>query len=177
MKLLKKDSTGIQVKATMDLGSSFGGFIIQGSVFFALVYTSCLLYMEQANDVNIYHILFLVVMNFICYYFLIHTCITRNLNSIHIAKEGITHKTPFKNKFYSALSIKKVLPYYTLIKSRRGSGNTHIVEIFADLNDGSRVNVFYMENPYWEEKDEEIYSEFVNILKTLGYCGSDDFEQ
>ena len=177
MELLKKDSTGIQVKATMDLGGSFGGFIIQGSVFFLLVYTSCLLYKEQANDVNIYHILFLVVMNFICYYFLIHAYITRNHNSIHIAKEGITHKTPFKNNFFSASGIKKALPYYTLIKSRRGSGNTHIVEIFADLNDGSRVNVFHMENQHWKEKDEEIYSEFVNILMTLGYCGSDDFEE
>lgn len=177
MELLKKDPTEIHVKATMDLGSAFGGFIIQASVLFALFYVSYLPFKDPTSAVNIYHILFLVALNMVCYYFMLHPAITRNLNSIQITKSGIIRKTPFSKRFYPASDIDKVLPYYTLIEGKRGTENAHIVEIFADLTDGSRVNVFYMENKYWGDKDEKIYSDFVNTLLALGYCGPEDFEE
>ncbi len=177
MKLLNKGPAEITVRSTIDITSAAGGLFIQACILFALIYVIWLFFTDETGRVNYYFILFLLILNVVCYYITLHSQITKNINRVHIASDGITHSTLWKKYYYPAQDIEKAVLSYTFIKGSRGTENTHIVELLTDLKDGRAVISFYMENMYWEESQYSVYSDMIETLIACNFCGPDDYEE
>lgn len=176
MRLLAKSPARIIVKSTIDIGPSIGGFVIQLSLLFSLIFIIIFFFRGEKNTSAVFFIFFVLLLNFISYYFMLHSSITRNINQIQITKEGITSIFLWNKKFYQAEEIVKAVINYTYIKGSRGSENTHIAEVLIDLKTGKTVTAFYMEKVFWKDEYDPIYTALFNTLIEFNYCTPADYE-
>ena len=177
MKLLniEKDPANITVKSTLDGQGATGGLFIQICLLFALFYLIKVSFSSDHPAIALTMILFVLLLNIVAYYFMIHAPITRNLNQVHISKEGITHTYFWRKKRVRAADIVKAILYYTYIKGSRGSEDTYLVELVADLKNKKPVTLFYMEKVYWKKEYDKIHNAIIDTLIACKYSSPDDY--
>ncbi len=178
MKLLKieKNPANIIVKSTPDGQGATGGLFIQLCLLIAFIYLIRFSLTSENQSIAFAMLLFVGILNLFAYFLMIHPTITRNINQVHISKEGITRTYFWRKKRILAGDIVKAILYYTYIKGSRGAESTYLVELVADLKNKKPVTLFYMEKVYWKKEYDKIHNAIIDTLIACKYSSPDDYQ-